>query len=168
MARRLDGLYHRGWVDAMVTLLTHQHRKPFFRIDLGVVGIRNGQRFRMNVAGWHRWHESGDLQGQWHLAKICYVAFRTPHIRHWLATREIKMVTDYVKGGGFVPDNLTIRVSATMVDQGPPSAWPLTSTVHDATAPTGYPCKAPDQGNECRDCRACWSRDVPNIAYKRH
>ncbi len=155
--------------NTMVRMLRHKHSFSEFRIDLGLRAVRKGvQRWRMNVSGWHRWHDSGDLQGVWHLAKICDVAAQTPKIRHWIATRETKMVVDYVADGGVIPDNLTIRISATMIDDGPPAAWPLTSTVHDRKEPVGHICPAPTQGHECRSCRACWSRDVQNISYHKH
>lgn len=169
MRRRFEGLSDPRWVEALTLLLRHKHSTAQFRIDLGLRAVRKGlQRWRMNVSGWHRWHDSGDLQGVWHLAKICEVAAATPNIRHWIATRETKMVTDYIAGGGIVPENLTIRVSATMVDRGAPKAWPLTSTVHEKNEPVGYRCPAPSQGHECGSCRACWSRDVPNVSYQKH
>jgi hypothetical protein len=169
MRRRLDGIADPRWVAAMVLLLRQKHATKEFRIDLGLRAVRRGlQRWRMNASGWHRWHDSGDLQGVWHLAKICKVAAETPKIRHWLATREAKMVQDYVADGGVVPGNLVIRVSATMVGGGPPKSWPLTSTVHDKSAPIGYVCPAPMNGHECRTCRACWMPDVPNVSYRKH
>lgn len=169
MRRRLNGISDSRWVAAMSTLLRQKHSTPQFRIDLGLRAVRKGeQRWRMNVSGWHRWHDSGDLQGVWHLAKICEVAASTPHIRHWIATRETKMVLDYVESGGTIPDNLTIRVSATMVDGAAPKAWGLTSTVHEKASPVGHSCPAPNQDHECGSCRACWSKDVPNVSYAKH
>lgn len=167
MNRRMAGLSDPRWVAAMISLLKQKHATPQFRIDLGIVkpGV---QHWRMNVSGWHRWHDSGDLQGVWHLTKICEVAAGTPNIRHWIATREAKMVKDFVAGGGVIPENLTIRVSATMVDDGPTKAWPLTSTVHENGEPFGHRCPAPSQNHECGSCRACWSRDVQNVSYQKH
>jgi hypothetical protein len=118
--------------------------------------------------GWHRWHDSGDLQSVDHLAKICEVARRTPAIRHWLPTREGSILRDYLKSGGVVTDNLCIRLSATMIDGPAPKAWPTTSTVHKSAAPVGHLCPAPTQGNNCGACRACWSRDIPNVSYHKH
>lgn len=168
MRRRLEGIRDPRWVDAMVRLLLQKHSKPQFRIDLGKVRAGE-QRWRLNVAGWHRWHDSGDLQGVWHLKKICEVAMVTPEIRHWLATREAKIVRDYVDGGGLVPANLVIRVSATMVDGAPPKSWSHTSTVHSGKLDVvGQACPAPTQGNFCGSCRACWSPDIANISYHLH
>ena len=167
MDHRLAGLNNPKWVEAMIFLLKQKHRHPQFRIDLGKV--KKGQcRWRMNSAGYHRWHDSGDLQGVWHLRKICEVAEGTPKIMHWLATREAKMVQDYVAEGGLIPGNLVIRVSATMIDRGPPTSWPLTSTVHEKSDPVGHRCPAPTQNHECGSCRACWSRDVANVSYEKH
>lgn len=169
MRRRLAGLSSPDWVAAMTRLLLQKHATAEFKMDLGLRATRRGlQRWRMNVSGWHRWHDSGDLQGIWHLAKICDVAAATPKIKHWLATRETKMVLDYVQGGGLIPSNLTIRVSATMVDGAAPRGWGLTSTVHENVAPSGHVCPAPTQGHECRSCRACWSKDVANVSYEKH
>jgi hypothetical protein len=170
MRKRMAGLSDTRWVEAVVTLLRHKHSFPEFRIDLGIrdAKARGLQRWRMNASGWHRWHDSGDLQGVWHLAKICEVAAQTPKIRHWLATRETQMVLDYVSGGGIIPNNMVIRVSAAMVDRPPPKAWPLTSTVHDLVMPSGHICPAPEQNHECGSCRACWSKDVANVSYQKH
>ena len=30
------------------------------------------------------------------------------------------------------------------------------------------PVPAPDQGGKCKSCRACWSRDIPNVTYAKH
>ena len=62
------------------------------------------------------------------------------------------------------PENLVIRFSAPMVNQEAPASWANTSTVVTA----GATCPAPKQNNECKDCRACWNKDVKNIAYGKH
>jgi hypothetical protein len=151
--KRITGLAHAQWVDAMVTLLRAAH-KP--------------RKVGLPLPAYHRWHDSGDLQSETHLARICEVAERTPELKHWLPTREIGILTRYVKSGGRVPSNLTIRVSATMIDGNAPKAWPITSTVHAAAAPIGHVCPAPKQDNNCGTCRACWSLDMPNVSYHKH
>lgn len=167
-ARRLAAISDPRWTDAMVRLLTHLHAAPFRRIDLGLRGrklAREGSRHRMNPMGFHRWHDSGDLQSVEHLEKIVEVCRRTPLIFHWLPTREVAMLRTFK---GNVPANLTIRVSATMIDGMPPAGWPG-STVHRESPPSGaHRCPAPDQDHECRACRACWSRDVPLVSYALH
>ena len=109
-----------------------------------------------------RWHDSGDLQGVQHLKNIFEVCKNTPDTRHWLPTREHGLLA--LMDPAVVPKNLLIRVSATKVDGPAPRWWPWTSTVstQDKT------CPAPDQGGKCRDCRACWDRNVSNVTYAKH
>ena len=52
------------------------------------------------------------------------------HLRHLRHLRELGIVEAYKNRGGMVPANLTIRVSATMVDGDATRAWPTTSGVH--------------------------------------
>jgi hypothetical protein len=145
-AKRLAGIASPLWTMAVVTMLERAKAK------------------------WHRWHDSGDLQSVEHLTKICAVAALTPKIRHWLPTRELGIVHDYVKHGGIVPNNLTIRVSAAMVDGQGTRAWPTTSGVHHHVTPpkTTHVCPAPKQNNNCGRCRACWSTDVAHVSYHKH
>ena len=109
-----------------------------------------------------RWHDSGDLQSLEHLKNIFEVCRRTPNTRHWLPTREAQILKQVQPED--VPKNLIIRFSSHMIDQGPVKAWPWTSTVvtQDKT------CPAAEQDNTCGSCRACWNRDVKNIAYGKH
>tara|TARA_R100000988_G_C3886879_1_gene110904 strand:- start:79 stop:441 length:363 start_codon:yes stop_codon:yes gene_type:complete len=109
-----------------------------------------------------RWHDSGDLQSLEHLQKIFEVCKRTPSTQHWLPTREAQILKQ-VKPDQ-VPENLIIRFSSHMIDQGPVSFWPWTSTV----VTKNKTCPAAEQGNACGSCRACWNRDIKNIAYGKH
>lgn len=161
--KRLQGITSPEWTGAMVTLLRAAHAKGT---------NRQGQPI---ARGWHRWHDSGDLQSVEHLTKIAAVAALTPELRHWLPTREMGIVARYKAQGGTVPPNLLIRVSATMVDGAATKAWPTTSGVH-TRAPHRSPlndeathvCPAPLQDNACGDCRACWSHDVKHVSYHLH
>lgn len=168
-ARRLQAISRPEWVEAMVRMLTHLHATPIRRIDMGLRPgpklRRLGSRHRMNPMGYHRWHDSGDLQSVEHLEKIIEVARRTPLIRHWLPTRELAMLRACGKP---IPSNLTIRVSATMIDGRSPVGW-LGSTVHRFEPPSGaHECPAPRQNHECGSCRACWSRDIALVSYGLH
>lgn len=118
----------------------------------------------------HRWFDSGDLQSVDMLAAIVSVAKATPCIKHWLPTREAKIVKDYLaKHPDGFPANLVVRVSSTMVNDKPVAGYANTSTVHNKEGqPVGHVCPAPEQGGNCQDCRACWSRLVPNVSYKLH
>lgn len=142
MQRRLDSIIHPDWVKAMVTLIGSA---PYFR-----------------------WHDSGDLQSVNHLRKIVEIAELLPNTRFWLPTRERKFVNAYLEYFGDFPPNLIVRVSAAMVDAGPPVDYEHTSTVHDLMQPFGYACPAPQQGNQCGSCRACWDAGVANVSYSKH
>ena len=141
----------------------------------------------------HRWFDSGDLQSVDMLRAIILCAEITPNIRHWLPTREAKLVKDYRKQYGNEPSNLVIRVSATMISDKPIAGHVNTSTVHRAgeeihgkeclayrtnkdakvvdkvtfKAMTRPEKKEQDFGH-CGDCRACWSKDVTNVSYPLH
>ena len=115
---------------------------------------------------WMRWNDSGDLHGAWHIANIVQVALNTPNVSHWLPTREYKFVKDYIESGGIIPENLTIRISAHMVDQSAPDIYGLPKsevrTTEDATCPSRF------QDNSCGDCRKCWSKEVEVVSYYKH
>jgi len=106
-----------------------------------------------------RWHDSGDLQGPSHLINILNVCKNTPGTSHWLPTQERK----YLPLGSY-PDNLTIRLSNAKNNTAPGQAWTHWSTVVDS----GGDCPASRQGNQCRDCRRCWSREVKHVTYPKH
>jgi hypothetical protein len=166
-AKRLAAISDPLWTDAMVTMLHHAH----------VVRLPKRRDGTPIAVGYHRWHDSGDLQSVEHLDKIVEIARRLPQIKFWLPTRELTIVREWMytkaKGGvvrvsQVIPNNLLIRVSSTMVDDKPRGAWPWTSTVHDQVKPFGRTCPAPTQGNECRACRACWSAEIANVSYHKH
>jgi hypothetical protein len=136
LARRLESLKHPQWVEAMVALI---HGEP-----------------------WFRWHDSGDIQSHAHLNRIFQVCDRTPDTMHWMPTREAQFIKDIPPDK--IPPNLIIRMSSHMIDQGPVTFWPWTSTVSTKSKT----CPAQDQGNQCRDCRACWDRKVSNVTYPKH
>lgn len=172
-SRRLASLTHPQWVTAMVRLLRHIHGKDKIRIDLGISGQRlmrrGGVRWRYNETGFHRWHDSGDLQSVEHFARICDVARATPKIKHWIPTQELRFVTRYIESGGIIPENLLVRVSGVFIDEGTARSWPTISTVFTKSPPTGaHVCPAPSQEHRCMDCRACWSPKVPHVGYALH
>ena len=111
---------------------------------------------------WFRWHDSGDLQSVEHLKNIFEVCKRTPSTNHWLPTREARFLK--LMDPEVVPKNLIIRLSGHTVDRGAASWWPWTSTV----VTKGKTCPAAEQANQCESCRACWNRDVKNVAYGKH
>ena len=135
---RLKAIKNRLWVQAMAMQINNKRSKEF------------------------RWHDSGDIQDLKHLAKIFKVCKLTPSVDHWLPTREA-WVKKFIPAA---PANLNIRFSMPMIDQEAAGGWDNTSTV--VTDKTKANCPAPNQGNECKDCRACWDKSIKNIAYLAH
>ena len=138
LSRRLGSLGHPRWVQAMAVLIKG---KKFFR-----------------------WHDSGDIQSEHHLINIFEVCKLTPETQHWLPTQERKFLP---LSGSTIPKNLIIRLSNSKNDTKPGRAWDHWSTV--VTQPrAGHVCPAPDQGNICGSCRACWNKNVKEVQYRIH
>ena len=136
--KRLEAIKHPQWVQAMAAQINSKKTKFF------------------------RWHDSGDVQDVEHLLKIFEVCRLSPDVQHWMPTREA-WTKEYLNQ---CPENLVIRFSMPMVNQPAAESWPQVSTV--VTDPSAATCPAPNQDNSCKDCRACWSKDVHNVAYLAH
>lgn len=123
--------------------------------------------YQLQDIKYFRWFDSGDLPHIEALKKIVQIAQNTPKTKHWLPTREIKMIQEYSKNNKF-PKNLIVRVSAPMVDGPPPKGFKHTSTVHKDGKPHGFDCLSRFQNNQCLTCTACWDKRIKNISYKEH
>jgi len=145
LERRYQSLHDPQWIEAMAYLINTRKLTYF------------------------RWHDAGDLQGVWHLEMIAKVATLTPNCKHWLPTREMRTVGEYLEENTR-PDNLNIRLSAMSFDKRAPEGFARKRglTVSGASATGSHTCPAPTQGNECGDCRACWDVDTFSISYKQH
>lgn len=146
--KRLMNFDHPQFVMAMVTLINKQSPEFF------------------------RWFDSGDLQNEEMLQKILLICRLTPDTKHWLPTREYKIVSDYVSKYGMsaIPENLVIRFSGDFIDGAKPknTSFPLSRVVKHSINPNAHLCPAPKQNNNCGDCRACWNKDVKEINYHEH
>lgn len=139
-AKRVAGLSSISWKDAMI------------------------KKIAKSGTEWFRWHDSGDLQNLQHLLDIVSIAEALPSVNFWIPTRELGLIKKYTAVFGSFPGNLCVRISAAMIDGKPPVGFENTSTVSS----TGGTCPAPQQEGKCGDCRACWDKSVPNVAYKVH
>lgn len=147
--RRLASLELELWPEAMAELISR----------------KGGEYFR--------WHDSGDIQSLAHLERIVRVCELTPAVKHWLPTREYRIVQSYLARYGRFPANLNVRLSAHMIGGHVPTFPKLAglvtvSTVSRAGESGGHHCPAPQQGNSCGSCRACWSPDVGHVDYHLH
>jgi hypothetical protein len=142
MERRAAGLTHPRWVEAMTLLI---------------------QSFQ--AEGHFRWFDSGDFQSVSHISKVMEVCHRTPSVKHWIPTHEVKMYDTWLQRGGVKPKNVLVRFSADMLDETPPPDRPGSMVYTGDTPPTGaWDCPARFQGNRCLTCRKCWS-ETKLVAY---
>jgi hypothetical protein len=153
--RRFKQLDDPRWIDAMITLLKDEK--------------------------YFRWFDSGDLQSVEHLEKIVDVVNATPDCKHWLPTREFKIIKSYLKIYSVFPDNLCVRLSSDFIDKYPQHVIDecnisTTSSKNDfpkiddkqyihncpvSISKTISTCKA-------AECDACWNKSVNHINYKVH
>lgn len=170
MERRWDVLQHAlgdalagvEFTQAFAHVLNTRARSTRLRLDRGQTIGKDGRYFR--------WHDAGDVQSVMHLHLIAAIATQCPDVEFWLPTREVGYVLAYLKEAS-VPPNLTIRVSLSKWNQLTPSALKglCVSGVHTTgNPPEGQTCIAYTQDGHCKDCRACWDSDVPNISYPLH
>ena len=134
-----------GWVDTMVAALKKQ---SFFR-----------------------WFDSGDMYSLSLAVKMYEVMAATPHVKHWLPTRMYKFAKfDAILARMEALPNVMVRRSSDAID------GTYTAGVHGSTIiPAGQPipagvvaCTAPEHGGKCNGCRACYSKEVPVVAYIAH
>ena len=134
-----------GWVDTMVAALKKQ--------------------------SYFRWFDSGDIYSLSLAVKMYEVMAATPHVKHWLPTRMYKFPKfNAILARMEALPNVMVRRSSDAVD------GTYTKGVHGSTIiPAGQPlpagvvaCTAPDNGGKCSGCRACYSKDVPVVAYIAH
>jgi hypothetical protein len=160
MEKRLAGIHHPQWVDAMAVLIRHHCRNvPYFR-----------------------WHDSGDIQSVAHLANICAIANALPQIKFWIPTRERQFVKRFMATNA-VPKNLVIQVSDPLIREPrrhSSKSFPNTSGVAprmpkdewgrrvDSNRRVLHHCPAPMQDHECKDCRACWDSRTKHVIFLQH
>jgi len=147
LERRFQSLVDPNWVDNMVFLILAAKQSYF------------------------RWHDSGDIQGEWHLTKMVEVAKRCPKVKFWLPTKEFGIVKGWRASHGDFPQNMCVRMSALFKEfRVDPSYGPSSMVVKNPAA-NNKPfslCNSYQNSGKCGDCRACWDRSVDLIAYKEH
>lgn len=146
LEKRYQSLADVRWVNSMALLISNQSKDYF------------------------RWHDSGDIQSIDHLHKIVQVCKLTPDTKHWLPTREYKIVEEYIDQYGSLPDNLIVRLSAHKVDFPAPSKLAKRLGVQTSSVVTSkdFTCPSSKQGNKCLECRACWDKSIANVSYSKH
>jgi len=146
LEKRYQSLADVRWVNSMALLISNQSKDYF------------------------RWHDSGDLKDISHLRQIVEVCKLTPDTKHWLPTREYKIVEQYIDQYGALPSNLVVRLSAHKVDFAPPAKLAKRLGVQTSSVVTSpdFTCPSSKQGNKCLECRACWDKSIDNVSYSKH
>lgn len=123
----------------------------------------------LDSSRYFRWFDSGDMYDVRLAEKIFVVMKLTPWVKHWLPTRMYKFTKyDSVINRMMQLENVVVRLSSDSVT-GEIINGLTTSTIFSDTLPSGsFECKAYENEGKCNGCRACYSKDVPVIAYKAH
>ena len=149
LALRLAAIEKPLWVDAMVYAITKK-KLSFFR-----------------------YHDSGDIQSVAHLEKIAEIAKRCPSVKFWLPTKENVFVQDFLANGNAFPENLTVRLSAPMIDSeniGTAMIARVLGVVVSSVSSKNEKanCRAFENGGACGECRKCWDKNVFEVVYLKH
>jgi len=150
-AKRLRGIKHPYFVKAMTYEINHLTKNQTKKI-------------------YFRWHDSGDLQSIKHLLKLIKIALSLPKIKFWLPTNERKFIRTYLKYKKVFPFNFSERISSIFIDQEPTKKhdFNTSSTFKNIKPVNSKICYSFKRHNQCGNCRACWSKNIHNIAYKAH
>ncbi len=116
-----------------------------------------------------RWFDSGDVYALELAEKIYQVCQATPWCSHWLPTRMYKFVKfhNVLDRLNALP-NVVVRYSGDNIGEAPKFGQFVSMVVAPETVADAHMCPAYSQGGKCLDCRACWSKDVHNVAYLAH
>jgi hypothetical protein len=123
----------------------------------------------LDSSRYFRWFDSGDMYDIKLAEKIYQVMSLTPWVKHWLPTRMHKFpkFAQVIAKMQALP-NVVVRFSSDSVN-GEIIKGQTTSTIFSEQVPTGaLECQAYQHEGKCNGCRACYSKDVPVIAYKAH
>lgn len=118
-----------------------------------------------------RWFDSGDLYNIKLAYKVLEVMRLTPWVKHWLPTRmfkfdKFKPILEQMQN---LP-NVVVRYSSDSVNGGIVDAAASSTIIPSVEALTDDMalCRSFEQQGKCEQCRQCWDKTVPVIAYVAH
>lgn len=117
-----------------------------------------------------RWFDSGDMYDIRLARKILEVCERTPWVKHWIPTRMHKFSKFSVVLARLESlSNVVVRLSSDSIT-GEVIQGSTTSTIAtlDTVPSEAVVCEAYTREGKCADCRACWDKSVPIVAYIGH
>lgn len=131
----------------------------------------NDMVLALDSSRYFRWFDSGDMYSIDLAEKIYEVMKRTPWTKHWLPTRMYKFTKyDSVINRMMKLDNVVVRLSSDSVTGEVINGLTTSTIISDDSQLTSdmVECKAYEHDGKCNGCRACYSKDVPIIAYRAH
>lgn len=125
----------------------------------------------LDTERYFRWFDSGDMYDLRLANKILEIMKATHWVNHWLPTRmhKFEKFAEVIAEMESLP-NVVVRLSSDSID-GETISGATTSTICHSpeNAPEGATvCEAYTRGGKCGTCRACFSKDVPVVAYPAH
>ena len=124
----------------------------------------------LDSSRYFRWFDSGDMYSLGLAEKMLEVMKATPWCKHWLPTRMAKFskFADVIARMQAL-DNVMVRFSSDSVSGEFDSRHGSVIIESPEALPEGATlCEAYDNDGKCNGCRACYSKDVPLIAYPAH
>lgn len=118
-----------------------------------------------------RWFDSGDMYSLGLAEKMLDVMQRTPWVKHWLPTRMHKFPKFALVLRAMAQlDNVMVRPSSdSIVGEYIPGLHGSVIVPDSRVNPDMVTlCRAYENEGKCNGCRACYSKDVPVIAYPAH
>lgn len=118
-----------------------------------------------------RWFDSGDVYHPELAAKILEVMQKTPWVQHWLPTRSYKIpkLRKFLEQMQELP-NVMVRYSSDEVDGTFEKGLHGSCIIAEGQeVPAGtHACLAYQHEGKCSGCRACYSKEIPVVAYQAH
>ena len=155
------GMYHFGAVKQVRADNKADWKRSGWVTDM-VAALKKDTHFR--------WFDSGDVYSIELAEKMLEIMRGTPNTKHWLPTRMAKFpkFRAILAAMDALP-NVKVRFSSDSVtgeftDQHGSVIFPA-----DSDVPAGaFKCTAYSNDGKCGNCRACYSKDIPVIAYPSH
>jgi hypothetical protein len=118
-----------------------------------------------------RWFDSGDMYSLALAEKMLDVMARTPWVKHWLPTRMHKFpkFALVLQAMQALPNVMVRPSSDSIVGVFTPGLHGSVIVPDARVNPDMVTlCRAYENDGKCSGCRACYSKDVPVIAYPAH
>lgn len=119
---------------------------------------------------WFRWFDSGDMYHLKLAEKMLEVMKATPWVKHWLPTRMYKFpkFARVLKEMEALP-NVVVRYSSdSITGETVPGLNSSTIIPSGEFETDAFICGSSMRDGKCGDCRACWDKGTPIVAYIAH